>query len=49
MPQPEVLVARAHEKFDANGVLTDQNTRTFLAKYLAAFAEWVARFAPRRD
>ena len=47
MNQPEILVARAHEKFDQNGALTDQATRAFLAKFLAAFATWVARFAPR--
>src|SRR3954468_4804322 len=44
MPQPEVLVARAHEKFDARGELTDAPTREFLAAFLARFAEWVARF-----
>jgi chromate reductase, NAD(P)H dehydrogenase (quinone) len=45
MTQPEVLIARAHEKFDANGVLTDQSTRGFLAQFLEAFTEWVVRFA----
>jgi chromate reductase len=50
MPQPEVLVARAHEKFDARGELTDAPTREFLAAFLARFAEWVARFrAPSGD
>jgi chromate reductase len=47
MNQPELLVARAHEKFDQNGVLTDSATRAFLAKFLAAFADWVARFSAR--
>jgi NAD(P)H-dependent FMN reductase len=31
MPQPELLVFRAHEKFDAQGRLTDEPTRQFLA------------------
>lgn len=44
MPQPELLVARAHEKFDAAGALTDEATRTYLQRYLAAFAAWVRRF-----
>jgi chromate reductase len=48
MPQPEILVARAHEKFDAEGRLTDVATREHLAKYLSAFAGWVRIFrAPR--
>ena len=41
MPQPEILVFRAHEKFDAEGNLTDERTRQNLAKFLAAFADWV--------
>jgi chromate reductase len=45
MLQPEVLVARAHEKFDAEGRLTDEVTRKFLATFLKQFADWVARFA----
>jgi chromate reductase, NAD(P)H dehydrogenase (quinone) len=45
MAQPEVLVARAHEKFDQGGVLIDQVTRGFLEAFLKAFSDWVARFA----
>ena len=45
MPQPELLVFKAHEKFDADGALTDPTTAQYLAAYLAAFAEWVRRFA----
>lgn len=44
LPQPEVLVFRAHEKFGADGRLTDEPTRAFLAKYLVALADWVRRF-----
>jgi chromate reductase len=48
MPQPEILVARAHEKFDAEGRLTEGATREHLAKFLAAFAGWIGMFrAPR--
>jgi chromate reductase, NAD(P)H dehydrogenase (quinone) len=45
MTQPEVLMAKAHEKFDADGRLTDETTRAFLVTFLQAFAAWVARFA----
>jgi chromate reductase len=44
MPQPQILVARAHEKFDAEGRLTDGATRDHLAKFLAAFAGWILIF-----
>ncbi|MCW1427557.1 NADPH-dependent FMN reductase [Novosphingobium sp. JCM 18896] len=43
MPQPEVLVFRAHEKFDAEGRLTDERTRQGVARFMAAFADWVRR------
>ena len=43
MLQPEVLVAKAQEKFDAEGRLTDETTRGFVHKFLEAFADWVKR------
>jgi chromate reductase len=43
MPQPELLVAKAHEKFDEAGRLTDEPTRKYLVRYLEAFAAWIAR------
>ncbi len=49
LTQPEVLVARAHEKFDSAGRLTDAATRDFLANFLQRFAEWVATFAAGSD
>ncbi len=45
MPQPEILVARAHEKFDDEGRLTDEKTRTVLGKYLVALETWTTRFS----
>jgi hypothetical protein len=36
---------RSRKKFDANGVLSDHNTRDFLQKLMAAYAEWVERNA----
>ena len=44
MPQPEILVYRAHEKFDEEGNLTDEATRKFLGKYVEALYEWVNKF-----
>jgi chromate reductase len=43
MPQPELLVFRAGEKFDSQGNLTDEKTRDYLAKYLSAFHAWTLR------
>ena len=43
---PEVLVARAHEKFDASGKLTDEPTRKFVAQLLEALVQWAQRFKP---
>lgn len=44
MPQPEILVYQAHQKFDEEGRLTDEKTRAFLGKFLVAFGDWVRRF-----
>jgi chromate reductase len=39
--RPEVMIARAHEKFDAQGRLTDEPTRKFLRELLEALARSV--------
>lgn len=44
MPQPEILVYRAHKKFDDEGKLTDDPTRNFLTNYLGALQVWVLKF-----
>ena len=44
MPQPEILVFRAHEKFDADGRLTDETTAKYLRGYLEALMAWTLRF-----
>lgn len=46
--RPEVLVARAHEKFDAEGRLTDEPTRKFVGQLLEALVRWVERLGGRR-
>lgn len=43
MLKPEVLVARAGEKFDEGGRLTDERTSGFLDRFLDAFADFIRR------
>lgn len=43
LPPPELLVARAHERFDAELRLIDEGTRRLLADQLRRFALWIAR------
>ena len=40
---PEVLVAKAHEKFDKEGRLTDEVTRGYVRKLLEALRDWTVR------
>ena len=41
--RPEVMIPKAHERFDAEGKLTDEPTRRQIAKQLEAFAQWMTR------
>jgi chromate reductase len=41
--KPEVLVARAQEKFDGRGRLTDETTAGFVRDLLKALADWTLR------
>ena len=43
MQQPEAYIARAADLFDANGKLTSGDTRDFIRKFMAAFAQWIDR------
>jgi len=45
MQQPEAYIGGAHKLFDESGKLTDDRTRDFLKKFLAAFETWVERNA----
>jgi chromate reductase, NAD(P)H dehydrogenase (quinone) len=49
LPPPELLVARAHEKFDAELRLADEGTRRVLAALLERFASWIAREQAARE
>ena len=43
LPRPEVFIGSAPGKFDAQGKLTDEPSRKFLADLLAGFKPWVER------
>jgi chromate reductase len=45
MNQPEVLIPRAQDRFDAEGRLTDDATRAHLAKFGESFVAFAGRFA----
>ena len=38
--QPEVMIAKAHEKFDATGSLMDETARKLIGKLLHQLVEW---------
>ncbi|HET7499614.1 MAG TPA: NAD(P)H-dependent oxidoreductase [Kofleriaceae bacterium] len=43
LSQPEVLIPRAHERFDAEGRLTDASTRALLERFGVAMVAFVER------
>jgi chromate reductase, NAD(P)H dehydrogenase (quinone) len=43
LPPPELLVARAHERFDQELQLTDEGTRRVLGDLLQRFSRWIGR------
>jgi chromate reductase len=47
LPRPEVFIGSAQGKFDAQGRLTDEATRKFLADLLTGFKAWIVRMTPR--
>jgi chromate reductase len=44
MGQPEVLLARAHERFDASGQLLEPSTRELLARFGDALVAFAGRY-----
>ena len=38
--QPEIMIAAAHTKFDADGHLTDEMTRSLISKQIEALKDW---------
>ena len=43
LPPPELLLAKAHERFDQELQLTDESTRRVLANLLQRFSVWIVR------
>jgi chromate reductase len=43
MNQPEILIPRAHERFDQTGKLTDDSTRQLLTRYAIAITAFVRK------
>ncbi len=43
LPPPELLVAAAHERFDAELQLTHEGTRRVLSTLLERFTRWIDR------
>jgi chromate reductase, NAD(P)H dehydrogenase (quinone) len=41
--QPEVMIAKAHEKFDANSNLNDETAKKLIAQLLQNLVEWTRR------
>ena len=44
MPEPQMLISNARERFDENGDLTDERTRERMRRFLVALVEWTERF-----
>lgn len=43
MAKPEVLISRAEQVFDSDGLLTDETARGFLRDFIGALSQWVQR------
>ena len=41
--QPEVMIGNAHERFDAEGNLTDEETREHVRRLLQSLVDWTRR------
>src|SRR5919202_4049847 len=44
MPEPQMLVSNARERFDEKGDLVDEETRERMRRFLAALVEWTELF-----
>ena len=44
MPEPQMLISNARERFDEDGDLTDEQTRERMRRFLTALVEWAERF-----
>ena len=44
--QPEVMIANASTRFDANGNLTDETTKELIRQLLQSLVDWTRRIGP---
>jgi chromate reductase, NAD(P)H dehydrogenase (quinone) len=47
MAGPEAYIGNVGKIFDERGTLTNDSTREFLTKFMAGYAAWVGKLAPR--
>ena len=47
--QPEVMIAAAHERFDKEGKLTDEDTKLFISQLLQSLVAWTRRLGVRDE
>jgi chromate reductase, NAD(P)H dehydrogenase (quinone) len=45
--QPEVMISNAADKFDAQGNLTDEETKGYIRRLLQSLVDWTARLQQR--
>ena len=45
--QPEVMIAKAHERFDADGNLTDEKTKELIRRLLQGLVDWTRLIGPQ--
>ena len=48
LQQPEAYIGNAAKMFDDQGRMTNDDTREFVRKFMAAFAQWIAKTARAR-
>lgn len=45
LPQPEAYIGAYHTLIDENGVLSNEDTKSFINQFLAAFTAWVEKLS----
>ena len=45
--KPEVMIGNCADKFDSDGNLTDEKTRSFIQKALVSLVDWTVRIGPK--
>ncbi len=48
MPEPQMLIPNAYERFDENGDLVDEETRERMRRFLQALVEWTERLTAQK-